>query len=354
MRRRIEYWARRALGRSPPFILMYHRVADLKRDPWDLAVSPEFFAEQIEVVTRTRRPVTLAQLASDRAPEGAVAITFDDGYIDMLIHAKPVLEKFDCPATMFIPTGLIGEKRDFWWDELGRLIFETPDLPGSLRLETARSGIFVWEHGASGAQDRRALHERLWKWLLPLTHERRRDCLDQLAAQIGASTGGSPHDRSMTADEVRRLLSDLIEIGGHTVTHPAMALLSAEEKRCEAIACQRGCEAILDKPARSFSYPHGSYDEESVAALRIAGFSIACTTEFAPVTPRSRHLELPRVHVKNWDGETFTRRLQTHFMGRSRIGKMMSDRWGSANWAGRRSRDGCGLVEPGGVEPPTS
>lgn len=333
MRQRIAYWARRAVGRTPPFILMYHRVADIRHDPWELAVSPDHFAEQIEIVTRTRRPVTLAQLAGERAPEGAIAITFDDGYIDTLTHAKPVLEKFDCPATVFIPTGLIGGRRDFWWDELVRLIFESPRLPGRLAIETARSGMFVWEHGASDAQDRGVLHETLWKWLLPLSHERRRDCLDQLAAQIGASTEGRQRHRAMTADEVRRLSSDLIEIGGHTVTHPAMALLSAEEKRREAIECQRACETLLGKPARSFSYPHGSYDEESAAALREAGFSIACTSECAPVARRALKLELPRVQVKNWDGEMFAWRLQTQFMGRSRMARLLSDRWGSANRA---------------------
>lgn len=130
----------------------------------------------------------------------------------------------------------------------------------------------------------------------------------------------------MTAEEVRGLSNDLIEIGAHTATHPAMAMLSVEEKRSEVIESQRACEALLGRPARSFAYPHGSYDRESVAAVREAGFSVACTTAFGPVTRRCRELELPRIQVKNWDGEMFRRRLHRHFIEPSRFERMLSNR----------------------------
>lgn len=319
MRRRIEYLARRAAWRRPPFILMYHRIADIACDPWELAVSPERFAQQIEVVVRTRRPVPFAQLAEGRAPDGAIAITFDDGYIDMLVHAKPVLEKFNCPATVFIPTGLIGQTRDFWWDELTRLVLESPEPPHRLTLAPEGRGAFRWEGGTLGGENRAALHHRLWTWLLPLPDGLRRHCLDELARQIGVSLTGRDSHRAMTAEEVRLLASDLIEIGAHTVTHPALPLLSTEEKRAEIIGSQRACEALLGRPARSFSYPHGMYDQESLDAVREAGFVAACTTEDAPVTGRARRLEMPRIHVKNWDGETFAQRMRRHFIGESRV-----------------------------------
>ena len=58
--RRLRRAVRERLDRSRPLILMYHRVARLAHDPWDLAVTPDRFAEQIEVLTRERgakRPV---------------------------------------------------------------------------------------------------------------------------------------------------------------------------------------------------------------------------------------------------------------------------------------------------------
>ena len=40
---------RRLRGRKDPIILMYHRVADVAVDPWELAVAPTRFAEQMGV-----------------------------------------------------------------------------------------------------------------------------------------------------------------------------------------------------------------------------------------------------------------------------------------------------------------
>ncbi len=312
-RNRLNYFASRALGRTPLFVLMYHRVAELRADPWDLAVSPRHFAEQIEILTRKRRPISLSRLAETSPPDGAVAITFDDGYIDLVTNAKPVLEKFDCAATVFVPTGLVGRTRDFWWDELTRLILESAKLPGKLTIEAVGHGRFAWERSESKGEDRAALHDTLWSWFLPLPHGVRERCLEQLAAQIGVSIAGRADHRVMKDSELVSLSSDLIEIGAHTVTHPALPMLGADEKRSEVMGSQRDCEALLGRRVKSFAFPYGRYDEESLRAVRDAGFSVACTAEHAPVTHRSTIWEIPRIHVRDWDGETFSRLLDSDF-----------------------------------------
>ena len=44
---------------------MYHRVADISFDPWRLAVSPAYFAEQMEVLHEHFDPVPLAELRDE-------------------------------------------------------------------------------------------------------------------------------------------------------------------------------------------------------------------------------------------------------------------------------------------------
>ena len=51
-------------------------------------------------------------------PLDAVALTFDDGYVDNLVFGKPRLEAADLPATVFLATGYIDRFEPFWWDEL--------------------------------------------------------------------------------------------------------------------------------------------------------------------------------------------------------------------------------------------
>ena len=120
---RLHRWFRR---RDGPAILMYHRIATPDVDPWGLSVSPERFAEQVQAL-RARRTILsmdafVTRLRSGDLPHDAVALTFDDGYLDNLRRAKPILEAADVPATVFLTTGRIGTGKEFWWDELARMV----------------------------------------------------------------------------------------------------------------------------------------------------------------------------------------------------------------------------------------
>src|SRR6202008_4899171 len=49
---------------------------------------------------------------------GTVCITFDDGYLDNLTVAAPILEKHGLPATLFLATGYIERAETQWSDRL--------------------------------------------------------------------------------------------------------------------------------------------------------------------------------------------------------------------------------------------
>lgn len=115
-------------------ILGYHRVADV---PHDLSVRPRDFREQLELVAGSGIPVVrLADVltALEQPLEGRqLAITFDDGYADFLEHALGVLRELGLPATIFVPTALVGKRGFDWyadapralgWDELAALANE--------------------------------------------------------------------------------------------------------------------------------------------------------------------------------------------------------------------------------------
>src|SRR5687768_1775617 len=128
---------RRWTGRNRPAILLYHRVARIAHDPWALAVPPDLFAEQMEALSRTRRVVPLTRLAEElergRARANWIAITFDDGYADLLHEAVPAMQSFDCPATMFVTTGALGGD-GFWWDRLSEAVFRPERVATALAL----------------------------------------------------------------------------------------------------------------------------------------------------------------------------------------------------------------------------
>src|SRR5579872_376216 len=122
----LEHYFRRALRsvrirtlppKPMPLVLLYHRIAVTPFDPWGLAVSPRHFEEHLDVLRRTRRPIPLTdfirRFKSGTLPNNAVAVTFDDGYVDNLTEGKPRLAAADVPATIFLATGYLGQTSEF-------------------------------------------------------------------------------------------------------------------------------------------------------------------------------------------------------------------------------------------------
>jgi peptidoglycan/xylan/chitin deacetylase (PgdA/CDA1 family) len=120
-------------------ILLYHRVTELTTDPQLLAVTPQHFAEQLDVLRRLAVPVKLADLVTGTAAaRDAIAVTFDDGYADNLLEAVPRLRQFDTPATVYVATGTLDTRREFFWDELERIFLQPGVLPTELTIESTR------------------------------------------------------------------------------------------------------------------------------------------------------------------------------------------------------------------------
>ena len=318
--RRFVQRARRRRGR-PALALMYHRVAERDLDPWGLVVTPDHFAEQLEVIRSQWRPIALTELvealSDDEVPEGAVVVTFDDGYRDSLSVAKPALERAGIPASVFVVSGYVGAEREFWWDELEQILLGPGDLPAKLTLRVggvveelevgaaASSRRYVWE---AEPRSRLALYHHVWGRLLPLADDVRRPVLDELAAWAGRDVQVRPTHRPVAAEDVRALAEGgLVSVGAHTVTHPYLPALHADAQRHELAASKRSLEELLDQPVKTFSYPFGATGE---ALARETGFKSAFTIEPRTVRPKADPFLLPRYPVRNWNGDEFARNLR--------------------------------------------
>jgi peptidoglycan/xylan/chitin deacetylase (PgdA/CDA1 family) len=320
---------------------MYHRVINLPSDPWGLAVTPGHFAQHLETLHRYTHPIPLRQLArdlfSDDIEDRSVAITFDDGYADNLHNAKLLLEHYDMPATFFLTSGYIGGEREFWWDELERLFLQPGALPEVLEV-SANGSTYQWKLGKAAHysseeaarrrrrwrighdvyRSRRRLYYSLWELLYSLREGERYRLLDKLRAWARIEPKVRATHRPLSLDEVVNLAKgELIEIGAHTVTHPALARLPATSQQDEILQSKARLEEILSRSVINFSYPHSSLSEETVDIVRKTGFTRACTGPVAAtVVERSTDLlRLPRVAVQDWDGGEFARQLSRWFGG---------------------------------------
>jgi peptidoglycan/xylan/chitin deacetylase (PgdA/CDA1 family) len=296
-------------------VLLYHRVATLAADPQLLAVTPGRFRAQMELLRSEYVPMPLVELARRSrhgvVPRGAVAVTFDDGYADNLHEAEPILRELGIPATIFVATGHVASGREFWWDELERLMLLDDERPAELSVS---HGGEEQRHATASPEQRGAAYEALHPWLRFGPLERREDVLAQIRRWAGEPDGGRHRDshRPLTVEELRELAaSPVIEVAPHTRRHPALAHQSLEVQRDEIRGSAAELEGWVGHRAAVFSYPFGGpgadYDNETVAAVRDAGFRLAVANFPARVTPLSSRFAIPRHLVRNWDGSEFER-----------------------------------------------
>ena len=324
-----------AIRRRSPHgvVLLYHRVAGPRRDPQWLDVSPKHFDAQLDVIVRSATPLTLDEFESrrraGRLPRRAVAVTFDDGYADNLHAAAPALARHGIAATVFITAGMIGSRREFWWDEIERIAF-APELPAAavpgtgIRWSAADaappppdSADDTWTMlRADDPTPRHRLYRALASALRRLSTPLREARLAEWRAWATVPTDGRPSHRALTVEELRTLAAlHGISIGAHTLTHPSLAAIAADEQAGEIAGSRAWLEQVLGTPVRSFAYPFGTPDDVSGATVRAA--SAACdyamSTSPGVAWRWSSRWRIPRTIVRDWDADAFASRLDAMF-----------------------------------------
>lgn len=263
---------RSAPGDGGGLILAWHRIARLAPDSHGLCVAPQAFHEQVSLLRERCRVLPLPELleaarAGLLAPD-SVALTFDDGYLDSLSTAAPILDGL--PATFFVNSERLDSPHEAWHDELERLV---PDPT---------------RHGE--------LHARL----MPLGHTDRHALLDGLRKASGLLHPPREERRLLLAEEVLELSRRPgCEIGSHSVHHLFLPAHAPQVQRDEVALARDALRSLLDRPVESFAYPFGGHDHGSVAAVREAGHLVAVTVEPGRVTRASEALLLPRIEVRD-------------------------------------------------------
>ena len=119
-------------------IFCYHKVTKLKKEellgtPYeDLAVNVKIFENQIKYLVNNFRvidPYELIDIQKVKSTkEKKVLITFDDGYLDNLENALPILKKYKANAIIFITTNFIGNHESPWWELLWEILQNRDDF----------------------------------------------------------------------------------------------------------------------------------------------------------------------------------------------------------------------------------
>jgi peptidoglycan/xylan/chitin deacetylase (PgdA/CDA1 family) len=315
---KIFYRWLRAQLHGGALILGYHRISSPSGALDEVCVTPENFAEHLHQLRKGKHPMRLSELVQHlkdgSLPDKSIAITFDDGYADNLYAAKPLLEKYEIPATVFICTGNMG--KEFWWDELERLVLSSQADLRALYLRVGKAqftgdslrGISKMDN----PEAHRQFHRALYHFLLSLDVEDQNHAMGMIRRWSDESAPETSTPRAMTEEELLRLVDGgLIELGAHTRHHPMLPQLSLERQREEIQSSKKDLESLLGRNIAGFSYPNGRATVDAKRLVREMGFAYACTSLHDVVRPGSDLYELTRFWQQDVDGEGFMKRLNT-------------------------------------------
>ena len=175
-------------------------------------------------------------------PRKRVSVSFDDGFHDVYQNAFPIFLKYRIPFTLFLTTDFPEGKADIWW----------------IQMEEGRS---VGEF------------ERLMKQVY--------DSGKPMAGGMHALTETYPDSllcRSLALSwaELREMVdSGLCTIGSHTVSHPGLTRIGAEDCRRELTASRQIIRERLGLDAVHLSYPHSMENDEIHKMVVEAGYTSA-------------------------------------------------------------------------------
>jgi peptidoglycan/xylan/chitin deacetylase (PgdA/CDA1 family) len=273
----------------------------------------------MELLAERYHPMSLDELARS-APVGdllaAVAITFDDGYLDNLEVASPILTGLEIPATFFINSAP-RQARETWWDTTERILLGDQPVPDRLRLQV---GDVPLDLPTRTTGERRSALLTLHGQLLGADPEQVSTSVTELKLWTGLELPVRNSHRLMTAEELVELSRRPgHRIGAHGLNHRRLPGETPDVQAHELGACKAELEDLLGGAVEMLSYPYGASDSMSAEIAEECGFTVACvgSAEPDPVTCDSDPLRLPRIGVGAEDLQGFRVKLEQTLSARA-------------------------------------
>ena len=300
-------------NRRHPVILAFHGVTS--EPPGHLCnyqgkhLYLPIFARFMEHLRERYAPVPLARIAQwlegkTDLPGGAAAVTFDDGYRNVLTCAVPVLNRLGIPASVYVVSDFVKEGRMVWTDAIVSALSVTKKKRLELGLSERVIDLPIENDGEKAAAD-----AELRALCKSLADAERVDLVAKIVAALGVGerelAGAWPDHDPLRPEDLKTLVDRGIEVGSHTKGHKILTRCTPEETRRELAESKIFIEGATGKPCGEFSYPNGGrgdFDARTGEAARKAGYRLAVTAIPVRVPRAQDAFEIPRYTLA--DNET--------------------------------------------------
>jgi peptidoglycan/xylan/chitin deacetylase (PgdA/CDA1 family) len=278
-------------------VLTLHGVMDTEIEsawePLRARTSRRLFEETLNLAVRYFNFISIDEavdMLTGAIPvkRNSCVVTFDDGQLNNIQVALPILRKYNIPVVFYPTTGCLQKDVAYWFDRLDYAI-QQPGLDG-ITLSVGQVKIKIDQ------SSRKSMADSLSALTKTLKSKDQSDAqfqseIDEICTYLEQMSGrsiddvlsGDPWSSLMSSQDIRDCSRmDDVTIGSHTVNHVRIPFTEDEALARELEDSKRVLEGLTGRPCLHFCYPNGDWDERSALAVEVAGYVTAVTTDVGP------------------------------------------------------------------------
>lgn len=255
-------------------ILLYHGITEnALTDINARFISTERFEKEIAYFKKHFNVVSLQDYVNgaEHPEKLTIAITFDDGYLNNLTEALPILEKHEVPATFFITTIQKKNYPILWTDalDLHRYTFNK-DFEFQGQLYHAKKNEY------------RNKNQVLKHYLKATGWKEKQTLINQILANnhFIKNSDYSPYYQLMTTENIQQLAqSKYATIGSHGLYHNCVTKIPIEDAITELKESKTFLENLTQRKITTLAYPDGDYNPQLINEAEKLGYQIQLSVE---------------------------------------------------------------------------
>lgn len=300
----------RFFGRQNTKILLYHSINEEESSfikGTDVMVSPSIFAKHLKYLKNHYKVISLQDLVEflkrGKILPRSVVITFDDGFADTYVFAYPYLKQFIIPATIFLVTDSVDNKKPIWIQELCYFIntFGVDKVIEIIGTYCRNSKI---NHLVIDISNNNLYQqvEKYFKYSIDKDH--REKILSKLYKEFNIShkENFSENQVFLNWNQIKEMCKGGICFGNHGESHTPFSSLSPVEQEKEIFNSKNEINQNLEQEFLPFSYPFGqTKDFTSTTKKYIKNAKHDCILTAMPIINEAKtsYYELGRIVIDN-------------------------------------------------------
>ncbi|MEK6647563.1 MAG: polysaccharide deacetylase family protein [Candidatus Firestonebacteria bacterium] len=285
-------------------ILIYHRIGEDFNTKTDkssfylkkLLVSKKRFEKQIKYLTGKYNVISLTEYLNKKLRgenlSGYAVVTFDDGFKDFLTIGLEILNKYNCPATVFI----IGDATEtIYWKHKLYSILDCAEIKFINFKVTPELNIDI---SLVNAQKKQQTLNALLEIIEQYPDTQKENIIERIKKVLNVSKEIKPDELYLTKNDLAILYKEnIINIGAHSMSHNNLTNLNTSNITKEINDSVDVIKKLTKNDMLLYSSPFGGYNEKIIEILKEKNFVCNLTGDFGLNKKDEDNYRLKRIFI---------------------------------------------------------